>query len=213
MNIFRIKMLFVPILLLAFHISGCSSGQDTDAPPQAQAQAQTQTCGGDAGVALVEVYAIAVSYPDSVPEFVQKNTPLFQQNGSAIKCGKALASQLLSAALSGPSPNSVREHAGEVACRAGRCDLGESVSDSILKDKSDMYQLGVYVQNLVDTAPNITEGDVDPYQNTAVYQTSQLVWSTTESMGVLHPSDIKVLRDLLFEVNKWYLGNFASLVP
>lgn len=211
MNIFRIKILLVSIFLLVFHVSGCSSGEDTDGP--AKAQAQAQICGGDAGVALAEVYAIAVSYPDNVPDFIQKNSPLFQQNGSAIKCGRVLASQLLSAALSGPSPNSIREHAGDVACRAGRCDLGETVSDDIMKNKSDMYQLAGYLQNLVDTAPSITEGDVGPYQNTAIYQTSQMVWGMTESMGVLHPSDIKALRDITFEMSRWYLGNFARLVP
>lgn len=197
MRIYRIKLLLATIVILGSIVNA----------------AQAQTCSGDAGEAIARAYAIAVSYPDSVPEFVRKNASIFQPNGAAIRCGKALVSQLLSAAISGPSPNSIREHAADVAGRAGRPDLGPPLGDDMLKNRADMYQLASYLQNLVDTLHSITGGDVAPYQNTAVYQNSKLVWGMTESLGVLHPRDIKAFRDMTLEMSEWYVGNFASLVP
>lgn len=193
----KTKIFLVTLVVLCLHVS----------------VAQAQTCKGDSGVVIARAYAIAVSYPDSVPEFVKKNGTFFQPNGGAIKCGRVLASQLRSAALSGLSPQSIREQAGNVACRADRCDLGPIVADNMLKNISDMYQVAGYLQNLVDTLPSVTAGNVVPYQNTAVYQNSKLVWGMLESLGVLPPRDIKAIRDITLEMSEWYVGNFASLVP
>jgi hypothetical protein len=193
----KTKLFLVAVVVLCSHVS----------------VALAQTCKGDAGVAIARAYAIAITYPDSVPEFVKKNGPFFQPNGGAIKCGRVLASQLLSAALSGPSPNSIREQAADVADRAGRPELGSSLGDDMLENRSDMYQLAAYLQNLVETLPSIMAGNMAPYKNTAVYQNSKLAWGMMESLGVLPPGDIIAFRDMILEMSEWYVGNFASLVP
>lgn len=177
----RLRRRFAPLLLLVFHLTGCSSGEDAASP----AQSATQICRGGGGAALARVYAIAVSYPANVPDFVQQNAMFYRADGSAIRCGRVLASQLLNAALSGPSPDSVREQAADVAGRAGRPELGPSVADSMLENQADLYLLAGYVQNLVDTLPGVAEGDLTPYQSTAVYQNSAMVWTMIESIGAL----------------------------
>jgi len=175
--------------------------------------AQSQTCRGDAGVAIARAYAIASSYPDSVPEFVGKNRALFQQNGDAIRCGSLLASQLRSAALQGPSPNSIREQASNMADQAGRPDLGPVVADDMLKSRLDMLELASDIQDLVDTLPSIIDGDVTPYQNSNVYQKPKFVIGILENSGLLTPRDLHDWRDLTMKICEWYVRQFVSLVP
>lgn len=178
--------------------------------------AQAQTCRGNAGLALAKAYGIAIGYPDSLPAFVRRNAQFFQQDGPAIRCGRRLAYQLMHAALSGPSPSSVSEHANDVACRAGMCHMGPTIANDIMKSRADLYQLAGFVQSIADTAPRIVKNDLVPYHQSGIYQTSRFVWQMTGSLaqgGILGPGFIPKYRQMMSSMSEWYLLQYTNAMP
>jgi hypothetical protein len=173
-------------------------------------ETNAQNCAGDAGVGIAQAYALAISYPDSVPEFVQRNAVFFQQNGAAIQCGQILAATLQSAALLGPSPQSIREQAMDVAGRSGRPDLGPKVADDMLRTRSDLQQLASYIQDLVNTLPAAAKGDLAPYHSTNLYRFSKYIW--TLSSGLLSPGDMQAIRNMTMQMSEWYVKGLANTV-
>ena len=196
MQMHKIRNLFGTMIILAF----CAR------------EVQSSVCSGDAGVGIAQAYAIAIAYPDSLPQFAKRNAAFFRENGMSIKCGRTLISQLRSAALSGPSPSSVREHAGDVAGRAGRPDLAGSLADDMLGGRMDMFQVASYLEQLIETLPAMVNGNLGPYHSTLVYKNLKYAWDLTQSLGVMSPQDLKALRDMTMEMSEWYVKNFAALV-
>jgi hypothetical protein len=197
MRLLLIKLLLTSIIILSFFID----------------VTQAKTCKGVAGDTIVKAYALAVSYPDNVPEFVLINASQFHADGDAIRCGSVLASQLRSEALTGPSPNAIREHAAKVAGQSGRPDLGPKIADDMISLNGDFLILAAYFQNLVDTLPAMLTGDITMYRDTLIYKNSKTGWGIIENSGLLPQKDIEAFRDLTMELSEWYAGNFVSLVP
>ena len=173
-------------------------------------ETNAQNCTGDAGVGIAQAYALAISYPDSVPEFVQKNAVFFQQNGPAIQCGQILAAALQAAALSGPSERSIRERATDVAGRSGRPELGPKIAEDMLRTRSDMGQLASYIQDLVNTLPAVASGNLTPYHNTNLYRFSNYIW--TMSSRLVSQEDLQALRTMTMQMSEWYVKNLADTV-
>jgi hypothetical protein len=173
--------------------------------------AEANVCNGDAGVGIARAYAIAISYPDSLPQFVKNNPDLFRENGPSIICGRTLVTELRKAVLKGPDIESIKGHAMDVATRAGAPELGPKLGEDMAKGSADVMQLAFWLEELVNTIPSLLQDDPKPYSNTSIYQYSKFMWTFSE--GLLLPDDLKRFRDMMQEANEWIVTSLSTALP
>ena len=167
-------------------------------------------CTDDAGALMAIVYSIAVSYPDDLPRWVQENSALFTANDRWRDCCRVLITQLRARALSGPSNQSVNEHAADIAGRAGRPDLGPKIAEGMMEGRLDMFQLANWLEMLLNSLPSIRGGDNSIYVRTDIYTLTRLMWEMFERL--LPPAEVELYRRVTMELNQWLVKTFFTQV-
>ena len=167
-------------------------------------------CVSEGGAMAIKAYAIAVSYPDSLPAFITEHATMFAVDGEAIECFRILSSKLLSTALTGPSPTSIENKAHELARELGSPNLADAFANELQKERLDAYRLSKFMQSLAATLPSIAKGTVETYHNSEIYQQMNLLWSITEQQKLMSVDDLKTFRDMTLRINEWYLNYLAT---
>lgn len=173
--------------------------------------AQQHSCDEESRLWVAELYAYAISYPDDFPDFVEENRERYAQNGRWQICAERLASELYSAALGGPSPDSIEESAYSIASRAGAPEMGPALYDQMMGSRIDMFSLAKYLNELLNAVPEIHRGELSAYHNTDVYQLSALMSWAFQISG-MPPEEINFWRQLMFGLNTWYMLQFAQQI-
>lgn len=175
--------------------------------------AHGNNCDADAGRRIAHAYALAISYPDSLPQFVQQNKEFFHEDGPSIQCGRALVDGLRKSALSMPSPGDIRAQAMDVATRAGAPEMGPKVGDDMVATSLDMLRLASFVEELANTCPQLAAGDAKPYHDTSIYGFSSSMWGMIEQSGTILTADLKAIRDMTMEMSEWMVLNLGAAIP
>jgi hypothetical protein len=155
-------------------------------------------------VLLAQAYALAVSYPDSLPAFVARTPGSFRSEADVIRCGQRLVKELYGYSAGWPAPDSVERVAMELANQARHAELGAPVARLARESGTDLKTVGRYLESLVfKVLPGLAENKLEPYAYSEVYDAARFVWS---SIARTDPAlDIPAMRELTRQLSEWYI--------
>lgn len=181
------------ILMLGF--DECPVGCNGDCP-----------CDETTGTNVSQALAYAVSYPDAFPSYVRKYPKKF--SGGFSDCAELFASKSKEAALSGPSFQEIDDQTATLAINHGvSLDVAHNAADSMKKQKSDMYAMGQYLDDIAGSLAEIRQGNDMTYKGTSLYLHHSQLWS---AMGLFAVQDeIEQMRALMYDLGKWYYSTLA----
>jgi len=161
---------------------------------------------------LAKILAIGFCYPDTLPALVMEHRELFRADGDAIKCGRALIRALQHEALSMPGSMQIREHAYSVAQRAGAPQFGPQIASSLENSAGRSAVLGLLLDGLFKSLPDIVNGNQRPYKNSLFYQSLKAEWSNQELVFSMMGGArfLEHIREMSVEMGEWFYFTLLS---
>lgn len=167
-------------------------------------------CSEDSWRLVAELYAFAISYPDDIPDFIERKKDRYIPGGKWQGCAELLASRLSKSALSSASPSQIREEAMAIAKRAGVPKLGPRMAELMMEPDINMMRLASWLRSLSNSVSEIQNGNLSAYHNTEVYQLSTLMWRLMSDLFT--PEYNITFQNLMYKLNIWYVLQFAHQV-
>jgi hypothetical protein len=177
----------------------------TSSIPDAHAvkNADNFPCAGKGGALAIRAYAMAISDPNSLPEFVQKNSIMFAKDGNTTKCLSILTLQLLKGSAS-------MAEAYKDFNEKFQANRPSGMAEELWRDPAyDMWALANYLQSLTTTLPLVAEGDVSEYYKSEIVTRTQKKWTLIKTDPNLESS----MRLLVSDLNTQLMRELISALP
>lgn len=156
------------------------------------------------------IYALAISQPDAVPEYVKSHKNLFAESSDFYNCIDDFSNALKESAIKSPSRNEIYDQAMKIAGDAGMPEMGSKIADDMSRSSGDMIRLASYLQQIKNSMPGLINGNSRTYASTELYQMSSYIWQM--SSNLLLPQQVQSIREMMYRLSYWYVSNLITAV-
>jgi len=153
-------------------------------------------------------YALAMTDADGFFSFVQEHPTWFARGSRWDKGVRRLGEALTGAGIRAIPGNDLRESAYDIAGRAGRPDLGESVYGEMSKTSGELLRLGSLLRAMPAIAEGILRGD------RTAYDQSLFAWAAAieAASQTMLPRDGQAFKKICYELNAWMMLQYAQQI-
>ena len=161
-------------------------------------------------VAVADTYAAACSVsPVDFKELVQRNNQFYAPGSAFYAYVGHLSRACFEGAFAGPSLESIRGAAYDIASRSGAPELGQTLSQQMMQSKQDLFTMGTNLAVLAEVVKALQSGDDSVYAG-SVFALVGGIWDSPAMRELLPPASIERLRRLSLELHKWYILQLAA---
>lgn len=165
---------FICLLLILF-FTGCGEDDNSASQNNFSASKKVQTCSPESARLLGRAFRLAnpMNDPRELAGFLQQNRSAFKENGSAIRCAKALGTAMMQQGVNAFSEMSYNDAYGGALQMGANGDQARQIANSMTSGAVDVYIMGEELIWLSKVLPAAALGNWQPFNTTGTMQRQQ----------------------------------------
>jgi NADH dehydrogenase/NADH:ubiquinone oxidoreductase subunit G len=156
---------------------------------------------------MAMLYAIAWSYPERLPAYVNKHAGTFQSRAFQKETDR-LIKHLENHTIEMPSTRNTYQQAVKISSEFDHPNLAGELHDTMLGEKMDSRKMARHFKDLKRSVKEVLTGDERFYKNSEIYNYSSVTWNMMQyNTSTQHT---RAFQEMLYELNIWYIQNLLT---
>lgn len=165
---------FICLLLVSF-LTSCGGDENSSSQSNFNASKKIQTCSPESARLLGRAFRLAnpMNDPRELEVFLRQNRSAFRENGSAVRCAKALGNAMVRQGVNAFSEMSYNDAYGGALQMGANGDQARKIANSMTSGAVDVYMMGEELIWLAKVLPAAEQGNWQPFNTTGTIQRQQ----------------------------------------